>query len=736
MAALTLSRSLFEGDESFDPAPFVRRDAKGIARLELLVKGARCANCLAKIENGVKALDGVREARLNLSTGKLAVTWTGNRLAPAAILRRVTELGYDARAYDPGAYLENEKDEGRALLTCLAVAGFGSVFVVGLTDSVWYGGGDMSEATRNLFFWIAGAVSIPTALFAGRPFFRSAFKSLSAGHANMDVPIGLSILLSLALSVYLTVLHDKHSYFDAAVMLPFLLLIGRYLDFAVRRKAKGAARDLAAMQAVTVRKLDTSGLPQSVAARDVAVGDRLLLAAGERVAVDGVIEDHGTTADLSLVTGESEPVAIGQGEMLRAGSIVMGRAIVLKASARVENSLVAEISRLIEAGQQSRSRYVKLADRAARLYVPVVHGLALSVFLFWFVAMDAGITLSLKYAISLLIITCPCALGLAVPAVQIVATGILFRRGLLVKSGDALERLAEADIAIFDKTGTLTRGRPVPVNLQAISQSDLKKAARLARASRHPLARALAGAAVVGDVASGVRETGGEGIETSDRGLSEKLGSAIFVGATAQDMHQSELWYREGTAAPVRFAFSDPLRSDTPQTLRTIASQGLKIEMLSGDRDGVAATIAREAGIDQWRGQTGPVEKTHRLEELRKGGHKVLMVGDGLNDAASLALAHVSISPGTAVDAAQAAADMVLQGESLAPIGDAIAISRQARRRVLENFAFAIAYNAVAIPLAAFGLVTPLIAALAMAGSSLIVTLNALRLAASTGGAR
>jgi Cu2+-exporting ATPase len=731
MATLTLGYA--DAGAGFDPAPFVRHDAKGVAKLELLVKGARCANCLAKIENGVKALDGVHEARLNLSTGKLAVTWTDGKLAPSAILQCVSELGYDARAYDPAAYLENEKDEGRALLTCLAVAGFGSVFVVGLTDAIWYGGGDMSEATRTLFFWIAGLVSIPTSLFASRPFFRSAWKSLSAGSANMDVPISLSILLSLALSAYLTLLHDRHSYFDAAVMLPFLLLIGRYLDFAVRRKAKGAARDLAAMQAVTVQRLDSFGLPHPAAARDVAVGDRLLLVAGERAAVDGIVQDNDTVADLSLVTGESEPVAIRKGDALRAGSIVMGRAVVLKATARVENSLVAEISRLIEAGQQSRSRYVKLADRAARLYVPVVHGLALSVFLFWFLAMDAGITLSLKYAISLLIITCPCALGLAVPAVQIVASGILFRRGLLVKSGDALERLAEADTAVFDKTGTLTRGHPVLANANFVLQEDLTKAARLARASRHPLARALTAAAGPGDVASGVRESPGEGVQANDRGKDEKLGSAKFVGAAVADALQSELWYCEADHHPVRFAFSDPLRSDAAQTLRALEAQGLAIEMLSGDREGVAAGIARQAGIAAWKAQTGPIAKTERLEELRHSGRKVLMVGDGLNDAASLALAHVSISPGTAVDATQAAADMVLQGESLAPIADAIAVSRQARRRVLENFGFAVAYNAVAVPLAALGLVTPLIAALAMAGSSLIVTLNALRLAASPG---
>ncbi len=715
--------------DQIDPSPFVRRDGTGEARLELAVKGARCANCIAKIEKGLMGLDGVREARLNLSTGKLAVAWRDAGLPASAILQRVIDLGYEARPYDPEALLRNEDEEGRFLLRCMAVAGFAAANVMLLSIAIWAGVGDMGEGTRTLFHWISGLIAIPAALYAGRPFYRSALKSLRAAHANMDVPISLAIVLALALSVYQTAIHGEDAYFDAAVALPFLLLIGRYLDSQLRRRARSAARELIAMQAVTATRLDGEGHSQSVMARDIAVGDRLLLATGERAPVDGTIENFDTEADVSLVTGESAPVRIARGALLRAGAIITGRTVVMTAAARVEDSLVAELARILETGQQNRSRYVRLADRAAAIYVPAVHGLAAAVFFGW-LAFGATLSVALTNAIALLIVTCPCALGLAVPAVQIVATGRLFKRGILVKSGDALERLSEIDTAVFDKTGTLTVGRPVLRGAEAIDAGTLAAAARLARASRHPLARALAAQAGPGPVAEGACEVPGSGVEAIENGITCRLGRADWVGADRQDGPASELWFRAGDAAPLRFQFDDPLRGDAQGALAAVAARGIAIEMLSGDREPAAARIAHQAGVADWRAAVDPKQKVARLEALAQAGRRALMVGDGLNDAAALALAHVSISPGTAVDATQAAADMVLQGDALTPIVDAIDVARQTRRRVLENFAFAAAYNAVAVPLAAAGLVTPLIAALAMASSSLIVTLNALRVRA------
>jgi len=509
MVALNLSLA---GD---DLSGLLRKGPAGAYAFEVAVKGARCANCIAKIERGVSALQGVDQARLNLSSGKLTVL--GHDLAPQQVLKRVRDLGYEAQPFEAEEVLGAEDAEGRMLLRCLAVSGFATVFVMGLTDAIWYGGGDLALAMRTQFFWLAGAVAIPASLYAGQPFFRSAWKSLKVSATNMDVPISLAVLLSLGISVYQTGHESGQTYFDAAVMLVFLLLIGRYLDYRLRDRARGAARHLLALQSVLVRRLGPGGEVQTVTARDVAENERLLLATGDRLPVDGLIEDRDTELDLSLVTGESVPCPVARGSRAPAGAIVTGPGVILRATGRVENSLVADLARLLEAGQQTRSAYVRLADRAARAYVPLVFSLSFLACIGWLVA-GAPVALAVTNAITVLIITCPCALGLAVPAVQVVATERLFNRGVFVKSGDALERLSQIDMAIFDKTGTLTLGVPTLLNASDLPDGVLERAARVARASRHPLAMALARAVGTGPAAGSVQEFPGSGLECSEGG--------------------------------------------------------------------------------------------------------------------------------------------------------------------------------------------------------------------------
>lgn len=730
MTATTFSQALL-----VDPAPFVRRDEKGLARLELAVRGMRCAGCMAKIENGLKHLPGVEDARVNLSSAKLNVRWREGVVSAERIVSKVNELGFEAFPYDPSAILSHDDAEGRFLLKCLAISAFGASNVMFLSICVWAGvTEEMGEATRALFHWLSAVIAIPTALYAGRPFFRSAIASLAKRRANMDVPITLGILLALGLSMYSAMTGGLHAYFDAAVSLPFLLLIGRYLDHLLRRKARGAALDLAAMQTVTTTRIGSDGRTDTVAAGDIVPGDRLLLSAGERVPVDCIVEDGRSEADVSLVTGESAPIVVKTGDELRAGTLNMSGVLTLRALRRVQDSLVADLARLFEAGQQNRGRYVRIADRAAQLYVPTVHGAALAVFaggLIWGLDAEAALT----NAITLLIITCPCALGLAVPAVQIVATSRLFKAGLLVKSGDALERLAEADIAVFDKTGTLTHGRPLLQDADAVGPGTLEMAAQLARASRHPLSRALAAAAGPGVVAAGVREIAGQGLEAPSANGMTRLGRAGFAGSNdmADPADGSVLWFHAPGSQPVAFVFQDTLRADARESIDALHRLGLSVEMLSGDRAQPAASVARDLALDRWQASVDPTQKADHLTALSRGGHRTLMIGDGLNDAAALSLAHVSISPGTAVQAAQNAADMVLQGDGLHPIVEAVEVARRARALVLQNFAFSALYNALAVPLAALGLVTPLIAALAMSGSSLVVMLNALRLSRREG---
>ncbi len=724
------------GEESalIDPAPFVRR-RNGVSELELAVFGAKCAGCIAKIESAMKKLDGMERARLNLSTGRLSLVWRGAAFAPRMVMQALTEAGYRAAPFDPAAIESDHDTEGRFLLRSLGVAGFAMANVMLLSVSVWAGGADMGPGTRGLMHWASALIAIPAALYAARPFFYSAWNALRNMHANMDVPISLAVILALSMSVYEFFAGGEHTYFDAAVMLLFFLLIGRYLDHRLRWRARAAARDLLAMQATTARRLGADGVIEPVAARAIEPGDRVLLSPGDRAPVDGVIVEGESHADVSLVTGESAPRKLRPGDEIHAGVVNSSARLVMRARATVENSLIADLARLIEAGEQSRSRYVRLADRAAALYVPIVHTLALATFLGWWLVFDAGVRASLMTAVAVLIITCPCALGLAAPAVQVVATGRLFKRGVLVKSGDALERLAEADTMVFDKTGTLTLGRPTLTNREALPAGALEDAASLARVSRHPLSRAVVEAAGPGKAAEGAVEFPGLGIEGVSGGERIRFGSAEWVGEVERvsdgDGAALETWLRRGEAPPVRFVFEDAARADAADVIRQLSDRGLSLELLSGDRKEAAAAIAERLGLPAWRAGVSPQDKAARLGELRAAGARAAMVGDGLNDAPSLAYAHVSLSPGTAADASQAAADFVYLGGGLEPIAEAVDVSRKARRRVLENFAFAALYNACAIPLAVLGFVTPLIAALAMSGSSMVVTLNALRLSAN-----
>jgi Cu2+-exporting ATPase len=712
---------------AIDPAPFVRRKG-GISSLELLVFGAKCAGCLAKIEGGVAAISGVETARLNLSTGKLSVAWRDPEVNPRDIVEKVTGLGYRAAAFDPASAEADKDSEGRMLLRALAVAGFAAANIMLLSVAVWAGvDGEMGPATRQLMHVISGLIAIPAATYAGQPFFRSAFRVLRKGHANMDVPISLAVILALGLSIYETANNGVEAYFDAAVMLLFFLLIGRYLDHRLRARSRAAARDLLALQAATATRISADGTLQAVAAREIRPGDILALSPGDRAPVDGVVVEGRSQVDMSLVTGESAPARVEVGAALHAGVLNLSSRLAMRATNTTDDSLLAELTRLIEAGEQAKGRYMRLADRAASLYVPIVHSLAAATFLVWFFIVDAGLRESMMNAIAVLIITCPCALGLAAPAVQVVATGRLFRSGVLVKSGDALERLAEADTIVFDKTGTLTFGRLRIANLGEIPASALEGAAQLARISRHPLSRAIVAAAGAGKSAAGARERDGFGVEGVVDGAPARLGRAGWATTEAAASDETEVWYGREGAPPVRFTFDDEIRADARETIEALKARGLKVAMLSGDSERPAAKIAAKLGGIEFCAGVNPQDKIEFIRKLSEEGRTVAMIGDGLNDAPSLAAAHASLSPGSAADASQAAADFVYQGERLAPIVETLDVARIARARVLQNFGFAALYNAFAAPLAAFGMVTPLIAALAMSSSSVIVTLNALR---------
>jgi len=714
------------------------RHGDGVDALELMVTGAKCAACIRKIEGGLLALPGVIEARLNLSTQRLRVSWRHGALQASQVAATLSRLGYAASAFDSEASQQQIDQEGRRLLRYLAVAGFAAMNIMMFSAPIWFGN-DMGPATRAVLHWVSALIAVPAALYAAQPFFRSAYGALKARRANMDVPISLAVLLTLSMSIVETLQQGAHAYFDGITMLLFFLLVGRYLDHRLRERARTAAKDLLALQSVAASRLEADGTITAVAARSIAIGDRLLLAAGDRALVDGVVEAGASDLDRAMLTGETTPVPARVGDAIQAGVVNLTQKLVMRATARAEDSAIAELARLIEAGEQGRGRFVRLADRAASLYVPVVHTMAALTFLGWtfgpallrllgFHVADAGLHMALQNAVAVLIITCPCALGLAVPAVQVVATGRLFKNGVLVKSGDALERLAQVDTVVFDKTGTLTFGKPRLVS--GASPELLLAAASLARISRHPLSRAIVDAAGAGAIEQSAVEIAGEGIEANIAGQRVRLGKRAFAAPNAPENTDGapELWFAHGDAPATRFVFEDAMRADATQTVAILRKRGYGVELISGDSAAAVAAAAREAGIESWRAQVSPAEKIAHIAALRARGLRPLMVGDGLNDAAALAAAHASASPGTAIEASQAAADIVLQSAGLSALIEAIDVAKAARARSLENLGFSALYNFIAAPMAALGFLTPLIAAVAMSGSSLIVTMNALRL--------
>ncbi|MGE0767471.1 MAG: heavy metal translocating P-type ATPase [Hyphomicrobiaceae bacterium] len=696
------------------------------------IENMHCGGCLRSVERVLSKLPDVLSARANLSLRRVTIETRVPTGAEEKYLAALNASGFKATLLSEDALRARTPDD-RDLLQRLGVAGFAAANIMLMSVAVWSGQAqDMPASFVELFHWLSALIAIPAVAYAGRPFFVSAASALSAGRLNMDVPISLGVLLATGMSLYQTAAGLDHVYFDAAITLLFFLLIGRALDQRMRTRATAAAQNLLGARVTAATVLDADGTAARIATREIDAGMRILVAAGERIPIDGRLAAGDAEIDESIITGEARPRRRRVDDNVYAGTINLAGAIEVVASAHEDRSLLAEISRLMAAAEQSRGSYVLLADRAAELYAPLVHMLSFATFVGWMLSGNAW-SASLEAAIAVLIITCPCALALAVPVAQVVAAGRLFRKGIIVKAADGFERLASVDIVVFDKTGTLTLGEPRLVEDKDIAGDRLALAASLAVTSRHPYARAIVRAAENRGVrvvpATGVVETTGAGLTAAIGDRIVRLGSTRHCGLDAADVKSATLWLRDADLPPLAFAFADPLRADARATVAELKTLGLDVEILSGDRSGAVAEAARSVGVATWRAGQRPDQKIARVEALNAQGRRVLMVGDGLNDAPALAAGHASISPSTAADISQTTADAVFQGEALGPVAEAIAVARGARRRAIENFAIAFAYNLVFVPLAMLGLVTPLIAAIAMSASSIAVTANAMRLA-------
>jgi Cu2+-exporting ATPase len=456
------------------------------------------------------------------------------------------------------------------------------------------------------------------------------------------------------------------------------------------------------------------------------------VAAGERLPADGVIRDGISDMDRSLLTGESAPETVKPGSTVHAGEMNVTAPVIVEVTAAGNDTFLSELVRLMSAAEQGQSLYIRIADRLARFYSPAVHLLAAITLVGWLV-LGQGWHGAIMAAVAVLIITCPCALGLAVPAVQVVASGRLFRSGVMIKDGAALEKLAGVDTVVFDKTGTLTRGMPALISPLMVSTETLTLAAGLAQASRHPLSQALvrevARRGLMPATVSDIAEHPGLGLSGTYAGEQLRLGSRAWCGVeeTSEDQGLLEFAFRRGGKPPAVFHFEDKLRAEAASTVRKLKDMGLAVHLLSGDRDAAVKRVATAVDIDTFVSRASPQAKLAYIDALAKAGRKVLMVGDGINDAPALAAGYTSMAPATASDIGRTAAETVWMGDSAAAVAEAIAIGRRSQRIAKENFGLAVGYNVLAVPLAMVGLVSPLVAAIAMSTSSIIVIANALR---------
>ena len=703
-----------------------RHIAGNLRQTDLSVPDVHCGACIHTVEKALGELSGVTSARVNLSTRRVTIKWRAERDTPPDFIGRLHDAGYEAHLF------EIDGDAGDAtlseLIRALAVSGFAAGNIMLFSVSVWSGA---EPATRDLFHGLSALIALPTLLYAGRVFYRSAWQALRHGRTNMDVPISLGVSLAFGMSLYETAIHGPHAYFDASVSLLFFLLIGRTLDHMMRERARVAVKGLARLAARGALVQQGDGTQTYLPVAEIKPGMTILLAAGERVPVDAMVTHGLSELDVSLVSGESVPQPAQPGAELRAGTLNLTGPLTITASAAANDSFLAEMLRMMEAAEQGRSSYRRIADRASSLYAPVVHLAALLTLIGWMVV-EGDWHHAITIAVAVLIITCPCALGLAVPMVQVVAARRLVEAGIMIRDGGALERLAEIDTVVFDKTGTLTQGNPRLVNADRLDPTMLTLAGTIAAHSRHPFSRALASvaqAAMPSITFDAISEIPGCGMEACMGGSVLRLGRpewALDSVASADIDASSVVLSRDGTRL-ADFRFEDSLRAGAAECVTELKRDGFAVEVVSGDREAPVRALAASLGVSAFAGVL-PGGKTEHVADLARAGKKVLMVGDGLNDTPALMAAHASMAPASAADVGRNAADLVFLRDNLSAVPLAIAVAREAQKLVRQNLALAVCYNFIAVPIAVLGHVTPLVAAIAMSGSSIVVVANALRL--------
>lgn len=720
----------------------------GRFQLRLNLDNLHCGGCVAKVERELASFKSIEYARVNLTTRSATLRWSGN--TPPELLSLLDRIGYPARiahTSDVSTAIDAQhRQRLRALLVALGISGFAAMNIMLLSVSVWSGA---DASTAHLFHVISAMIAVPAIVFSATIFFRQAWQALQHGRTNMDVPISIGILLATGASLYDTFIGDGPVYFEASLMLVFFLLIGRTLDYLSREKARRTVDDLARLQPSGAMVATQTGELEYRTLAEIVSGDSLRVAANERIPADGVIEAGRSEIDMALVTGESVPQLVGVGSHLLAGTLNLIEPITVKVTASAEHSFIAETHCLMLAAENGRGRYRRIADRAARLYAPVVHCAAALGFLGWLFA-TGDVHRSIGIAVAVLIITCPCALGLAVPMTQVVATRRLFNAGILVKDGAALERLAGIDTVVFDKTGTLTGEIPAVQHADQIDQFALTQASLLAQGSRHPHSQSLIAESQRRRRNQNERvearkrppladreELPGLGIRATIDGDEWRLGKTDWANAPAaaeipanasRELSHASTALSQNGSVLARFAFHDKPRDDAAASVAQLSELGLAVEVVSGDTAKAVSSLSKRLGVAEYLAEVLPADKLARIETLQSQGHRILKVGDGINDAPAMIAADVSMAPGNASDVGRSAADVIFLRGSLSAVPEALQLARRTSSIVRQNFAIALLYNLIALPLALAGFVTPLLAAIAMSSSSLLVVANAMRL--------
>ncbi|MCC7115795.1 MAG: heavy metal translocating P-type ATPase [Burkholderiales bacterium] len=725
-------------------AGLLRARPGGEVEASLMLDGLTCGACVWLVESWLARVPGVVEAGVNFATRRAHVVWREPDATLDGILDAIARIGYAAHPYDPARLEERSRAEGRAMLVRLGVAMLGMMQVMMFAVPGYLSDDGVAPEHQRLLDWASLVVTVPVIGYAGWPFFAGAWRDLALRRLGMDVPIALGLAAAFGASAWSTLVAGGPVYYDSVTMFVALVTLARHVELVNRRRAGDAIERAARALPATAERRLAGGGTATVAAADLAPGDVVLVRPGSIMPADGTIVEGEALVEEAMLTGESWPRSRRTGDRVLAGSATRDRPLVVRVDAVGDATELAAVIRLVDRAASARPRVARLADRAASVFVAGLLAVAAATAAGWLVV-DPSRALAVTF--SLLVVSCPCALSLATPSALATAAGALGRRGVVFARADALETLARTTHLVFDKTGTLTAGRVRLLAVEPLGPLDRRDALALAAAveaaSEHPIARAIneAHGGPVG-AAADVATVAGAGVEATVDGRRVRVGRASFVAGIAggpppafdrfvRDAgdEATVVAMGDGSGFLAALALGDSLRPDAREAAARLAAMGVRTSVLSGDRSASAAAYARAAGIGASCGDLTPEAKRAEVDALQRAGAIVAMVGDGINDAPPLAQAQVSVSLASATPIAQWTADGVVLNDELAAIADAVAHARRTLAVIRQNIGWASLYNAIAIPAAAFGAVTPLVAAVGMSMSSLVVVANAARLA-------